>query len=108
MKKKLSELSEEDQQRAKIAKDDVAKYGSLEAVANSDGGKVIIAGLRDDAASALYNITTKFKTAPELELRTWCGVLAERLALLRTFKNAPSNRKGAMDALDELLNPKES
>ncbi len=103
-RKKISDLTKEKQEEVAIIRKDVENYAAIEGVANSEGGQIIAAALRKDASGALSNLLAKYKTASDTELRAWCAVLGERLALLKSFVNAPKNRQGAIDRLDEILN----
>lgn len=82
---------------------DVERYALLEAVANSEGGKMIITELGKDAESALQKLLSVYKTAPEMELRSWCAILGERISLLQAFQRAPGQKEGSSKVLADLL-----
>lgn len=87
----------------KIAQDEVKKYALIESLEISEAGEMIIKEIKGDALNAIEKIKSLYKTAPEIELRTWCAVLDSRLSLLSKFKNNPKNKKIASEELDELL-----
>lgn len=86
----------------KIVQEDIKKYSLLEAVERSEGGQMILLGLKKDAVGAIDKLISCYKTASDVELRTWCAILGERMNLIRMFKNK-SQKKFAIEALDELL-----
>lgn len=86
----------------KLVKNELKKYASLEAVTNSDGGKLIVKGLKQDIVSAIDQLST-YRSCPEIELRTLCAVITERLNLLRTLLHAPKNKKFALKDLELIL-----
>jgi hypothetical protein len=90
-------------EQKKVLRAELKTYASLEAIANSDGGKVLIKGLKKDTVSAIDVLISQFRTAPEIELRAACASLRERITLLRAFTRASKNRKFTQGELDELL-----
>src|SRR5665213_1588526 len=99
----MKTASPENKDQADAIADDLKTYASLEALTASDGGKLIIKGLRKDILSAIDKLIASYRTAPEIELRTTCAVLGERFTLLRAFVRAPKQKQGAQKELDELL-----
>ncbi len=87
----------------KLIKSDLKKYASLEAVARSEGGQILIKSLKSDINSYLGYITGQYRELPEVALRTLCGVLDDRLNTYKILTNAPKNKRGATKALEELL-----
>jgi hypothetical protein len=82
---------------------DIKTYSVLEAVTNSEGGQLIIKGLKKDIASAIDKLVTAYKNVPEVELRATCAALGERITLLRAFTRAPKQKKYAVKELEALL-----
>ena len=85
------------------AQNDVKRYAMLEAVERSEGGKVIIRGIEKEVVSAIDKIMSSYKTAQEIELRTWCAILDTRMTMLYLFMRAPKNKMGATEALKNLM-----
>jgi hypothetical protein len=90
-------------EQIKEVEGDLKTYASLQSVANSDGGKLLIKGLKKDVLSAIDLLIGSYKTAPEIELRTACASLRERITLLRALNRAPNLKRYAQKELDELL-----
>lgn len=93
MTKEQKEQKEEYEQEAR-------KYSSLEALANTEGGKILIQGLQKDITAAIDVLAIKYKTASEIELRSACANLAVNLAVLRTMTNAKQNKKIYLEELE--------
>lgn len=96
-------MSEANNDAVKSVKKDIKNYSVLEAVERSEGGQLIIKGLKKDIVSAIDRLSNEYKTASEIELRTACAVLSERITLLRAFTRAGRQKKYALKELDELL-----
>lgn len=80
---------------------DIKKYKAVEAVANSDGGKIIEKDIKDDLISVIDQISVKYGELSHIELIALCAGLNEKLTMLRIFKNAKTNRKMAIEALED-------
>lgn len=87
----------------KSVQSDIKRYALLEAVERSEGGQMLLLALKKDASNAIDKLISFYKTAPDVELRTWCAILSERMSLVRSFERAPINRKFASKELDKLL-----
>ena len=99
--KAVRESDKKDQAEPILA--DVEQYAAIEATANSEGGKIIIAGLEKDALDAIDSICSGYKTKPHAELQAQAAKLEANLTLLRTLKRAGTNKSLARAALDEIL-----
>lgn len=87
----------------KELKEDIKKYAKLQSLANTEGGKDLIKGLRADVITAIDSIGSSYLDAPEANLRALCARLKERIELLRVLYNAPKNKKFLTKMLDEIL-----
>lgn len=96
-------MPQEKSEQVKDVEADVKKYALLEAVENSEGGQMIIVGLKKDVVSAIEKLKSLYKTASEIELRTWCAILDSRFTMLQAYSRAGTNRKFAVETLDELM-----
>lgn len=96
-------MSEEKEQIQK----DIKLYSSLEAVERSEGGQILIKGLKKDVASAIDEISLKYRTLPDIELRAAAARLSERINLLRTLTRATKNKKFAVKELESLQEEEE-
>lgn len=90
-------------QKEEETKAQIELYGSLEAVANSKGGKVILASLKKDIISCIDSLCSKYPTASQTELIAIVARMSERLALLRSLVRAEKNKKIYIQELDELI-----
>lgn len=87
----------------KLIQKDIGNYASLEAVKNSEGGKLILTSLKKDVQSCLDEISSKYKTATHAELIATSAKLAERLTIYRMLTRSTKNKHLAQNQLDELL-----
>lgn len=83
--------------------EDLETYASLDSLANSEGGKVLIKTLTDDVFATIDTLCITYKKASQAELQALCAVLQVNLDLLRAIRNAPKNKALARIALDEQL-----
>jgi hypothetical protein len=96
-------MSQENKEQIESVRKDVKTYALLEAVEKSEGGQLIIKGLKKDIVGAIDKLISSYKTAADPELRAHCAVLGERITLLRAFTRAKKQKKYALAELDELL-----
>lgn len=91
-------MSKED---IKDIKDEVKKFKALEAVGDSEGGKLIIASVLKDIDSAIHSLIGKYKSASDSELRAACASLEANYNLFKLLTGASDNKKIAMQDLRE-------
>lgn len=101
LRKAAREAGKEEQ--ASEAIEDSERYASLESVANSEGGKLLIAAAKEDAVNAIEILSGSYRTATHAELVAHCATLAAHLALYRTLTNAHKNKTQARAAVHEIL-----
>lgn len=82
-------------------KKDIAVYTKIENVKNSPGGKLLIKGLQKDISGVIDNIATNYKTLNHIELVSLSAELSEKLEVLKKITRSSSNKKLALDALEE-------
>ena len=97
MKKKQEKTNKE------LVQDDIGKASALEAVKNSEGGKILLASLQKDILSCIDILTSKFSTLSHIELVAFCAKLSERLTLFRAISRSSKNKKLAIEELDVIL-----
>ncbi len=78
-------------------------YAALEALAQSEGGRIIIQALKTDILAVLDTLAIKYQTLPHAELIAACADMAAKLDTLRTLTNATKNKKFVYDELVEFL-----
>ena len=88
--------------KRKEIKKDIGTYQAIEALGKTEGGQIIITTLKKDLTDGLYAIASKYKTGSYAELIAIGAGISKTLNMLRTFTNAPKNKKLAADALIEL------
>lgn len=84
-------------------KKDIKKYGAIAAIANTDGGKILISSLKKDIISSINELTSGYKILSHIEIIAICARLSERLAVLKTINNSTNNKKFAQEALEFIL-----
>ena len=94
-------------EKTKEVKKDIKKYSSLEALQNTDGGKLLMTALKTDIGSCLDEISTKYKTASHAELLAVCAKFAANLALFRSIFRSSKNKKLALEELNAILEESE-
>lgn len=82
-------------------KEDLKKYKALEAVANSDGGQILLETLVADIEYSIDILVSDYKTLPDIELRSTCANLATNLAIFKALTNSSKNKKFALSELKE-------
>jgi len=76
---------------------------SLAALAQSEGGQLLLASLLSDIASSVLGLSSSYKDASHIELIGLCAKLDCKLDMYRALKRAPHNKKVLEDLLAEAL-----
>jgi len=84
-------------------KKDIKKYSAIDAISNSEGGKIVISSLQKDVVSVIDEMISKYKVASHTELISLCATLSARLTLLRVLNRSKKLKKVALEELDFLL-----
>jgi hypothetical protein len=87
----------------KSVQKDVKTFSALEAVRNSEGGQIILTGLRKDILATIDAIVVKYKEVSHPSLIALSAKLAEKLALYRTLSRSSKNKSDALAELKILL-----
>lgn len=82
---------------------DIDTFNHLAILADSDGGKIIVAGLKQDVVNGVEVLISKYKTASEIDLRSTIAKLQSDLSLLRVLTRADKNKKMAQAELEKML-----
>lgn len=82
---------------------DVDTFKALDALAHSDGGIIIIDSLKKDVVNSVESLISKYRVAPEIELRASIAKLHADLSLLRVLTRSEANKKLAQEELEKLL-----
>lgn len=78
---------------------DIKRLKSISAVAEQEGGKLLIKSLQKDVVNDLETILSLYR-GDEMELRTAAANLKAHLGVLRTLTRSRSQLKLAMSALE--------
>lgn len=100
-KTKLEVAEETDEIRD--LENELGKSMALEALRNSEGGKVLLAGFISDIISAVDTIATKPDSLTHIEYITLGCHIKERLDVARALSNAKSNSAFLHQVLKEEL-----
>ena len=84
-------------------KEAIAKHASIEAVANTKGGKIIIASLQKDITTCISELSRGYRTMPHMELVAICARLSEQLSMLRVLNKAKKLKNIAKEELEFIL-----
>src|ERR1035437_3447150 len=97
MKKKQEKTNKE------LVQDDIGKASALEAVKNSEGGKILLSSLQKDILFCIDKITHDYPTLSHIDLIANCAKFSERLSLFRAILRSSKNKKLSLEELDALL-----
>lgn len=86
---------------------DLSQASSLEAVALSSGGKIIIETLKSDVIGDMDTLANKYSELQHLDLIAVCADMKTKLDLLRVLIRAPKNKKFLMDIMKDALKEEE-
>lgn len=92
---------EKTQEELDIEKD-ISNFKAITAVANQEGGKLLISAIERDILTSVETLCQSDK-ATEIELRAAAIKLRVNLSMWRLLKGAPASQKIAEDALKDLL-----
>lgn len=84
-------------------KKDIKKFSAIDAISNTEGGKIIVKSIQKDVISSIDDLSSKYKTATHIELISLCARLSERLSLLRVLNKAKKLKKLAQEELEFIL-----
>jgi hypothetical protein len=87
-----------------LARAELNTYSALAAIANTEGGQVLMKSLASDAMNAIDTLSAQAGVMSEQTLRAMGMKIATTLHMYRALANADSNRRGAQEELDALLN----
>ncbi len=82
---------------------DIDKYGSLEALANTDGGKVLIDSLKDDVVASIEEIMTRYKELSHTEFIALGASLEAKFNVIKSIDRSMENKELAKDYLKQIL-----
>ena len=80
--------------------DDISRYRSIESMAKSAGGKIILKEIKSDVVSTIDQLSTKYGELTHIEMIALCAGLNEKLTMMKLMKNAKENKAMAIEALE--------
>ena len=86
-----------------IIKDELDRVGSISAVAESDGGKLLISQLVKELLNSVEKMCGKYQVMPLSEFISIGADMKVNLEMLKTLKKAGKSKKIAMQDLKEAL-----
>jgi len=98
----MEEVKKELTPEQKAVQDDLDKYHAINAIANQEGGKILIKSLESDVVAGVETVISLYK-GDEMELRSTIAKLSANLSLLRVFKRAVKNEEELRKELVALL-----
>ena len=85
----------------KEIKEDIKKYASIDSLADSEGGKILIESLLSDISSSVDYLVSSYKECEHTKLITAIAKLEAKLDLYRVISRAKTNKELATEALKE-------
>lgn len=82
---------------------DVDKYASLEILAESDGGAILLEGLKSDISSAVETLTSGYKKLSHIEMIAVIADMESKINMFKILTRSTKNKKLAKEALELLL-----
>ena len=87
----------------KEVEDDVAKYAKLEALSLSEGGVLLMDGLKSDIGDSVAKLISSYKTIPHIELIAIIAHLDAKFNIYKALSRSSKNKKLAKEALELIL-----
>lgn len=100
---KISREKFEKNEEANRVADELDVLASLDVLADSEGGKILVKNLTKDIVTTVELLAAKFKTATHVELIAYCAAMKEKLDVLRSLTRSKRNKKFKREELEELL-----
>lgn len=94
---------EPDTSEIKEIKDELGTFTALEAVANSEGGKLLIATHMSDVVSIVDALGANYSTYQHTQLMAMCAEMKTKLDMVRTLTRAEKNKKFMQETLTAAL-----
>ena len=82
---------------------DIDKYAKLESLALSQGGALLIKGLKSDISDSVANLIAGYKKLPHIELIAIIAKLEANYGMYQVLSRSSKNKKMAKDALELIL-----
>ena len=83
--------------------DDLKTFKSLDALNDSEGGKLLIKSITVTVKDRINELTAIYKTASHIELVSIISDISAHLDIYSKMTNAKENKKAAKEVLDNIL-----
>jgi len=101
LSKALEEFPEN--QRLQEIATDADSYASLSAIANQEGGKLLVKLLMADMMSAIYDLESGYSKMPEMQMRATLATFKANHDIVRALLRADGQKDLAREALEQEL-----
>lgn len=105
--KEKNQMKTNNEEKVKEIKADIKLYSELEALKNSNGGKILIKSLLKDIIAGLENICGSYKTATHIDLITRIADIDNKMTIFRSINLSTKNKTMAREALKEVIQEEE-
>lgn len=99
----LEKIKNSKNPNVKIIADELDRVSAISAVADMEGGKMLIKELMSDVVYSVDTLSSKYKTLTLQEFIGLCSDIETKLALVRTLKKAHKNKEIAQADLESAL-----
>lgn len=91
------------EERIDIIKDELKKFSKIEALALSEGGRILFKSLLSDVVSCVDTLGAKYNTLNQQEFISLCADMKTKLDLTRILNKSTKNKEQAKLDLEEAL-----
>lgn len=103
-KNKAEIIAESDE--LKRASDTLSKVSAISAIANMEGGKILVSSLLKDVVGVISTLRIKYKELTLQELMGLCASLDEKLNVAEVISGSNKTKDALAQELDEALSKK--
>lgn len=82
--------------------EDINKYRALESLKDSEGGRILIASLKENIENVSKLLSVSYKSKTHAELMGLCAELESNFYLITALDNSSTNKKLAEDYLKHI------
>jgi len=82
---------------------DKEKYAKLEALANSEGGKLLLDTLKSDLKGSINTLIGNYRSTSHIEIICLIAQLESRLELYKRISNSSKNKALTIEELEHIV-----
>lgn len=79
---------------------DISKYRSLDTLSESNGGKILVKGLKEDIVSIIERLSN-YKELSHIDFIVLASELKAKLTMMQILKNAKDKKAMVIECLEE-------